>query len=796
MATEMDWTEKLIKHSFPEILMTYNRTTKEYKKDLSKVGKNWSSITETKINPNHKAIGALTGIKSGVIVLDFDDIGLYEEMTSDFPELKDAPRVATKKGFHLYFRWKDSYQEDLPAKVGKLDILKNNKFALFPGTTYKTETGQVIEYRWDNQGELGDLPESFIDSLKVEPDVVENVHVPVDDKPKYRFKCIYLNLILIIKLKYIDEYVSWFHLVCAMHNLGKTTGDLDTYKSEAIKMSKRSKKYSVKDFEKVWENCKMYNYTAGSIRYYARLSDKEKYNEICRTETGKDKEFYGYNETLLAKYVLQVAGDSIVLNKGKMYVYNEDRWQEETKEGNLTQALIETEVTYLYDKILLPNLYDRGKMAEDENLRDEVNEYIKVVYKTRKSLGYVRFSHIYKLIRNNLMAKDKKVEIFDIDPYVFAWKNTCYNLKTNVFFKPQKFDYILCTNDLDYHEPSNNEIETVKYIFESIFPDPEMRKAYISILKSGLSAYRVEKFIVCTGDGRNGKGVLNDFFQVLLGNYYGNLALTVLTKPIKEGPNTELRSIDKKRFLKATEPDSGSNEKLRMSNIKALTGENTMKARECYEGNYDITISATIILECNTKPYIITDGNEAEKQRLLIIPFGVCFTDNEEDIARDPEKYKPKNDIYKTTQFKEQHASALFDYIVNYISGTEICPCPLYIPDKCVQLAMQWIQDKDNICSWFFDTFEPEEGNLISVSEIFHMYKRSENYFNLSKADKNIKLKDFTETVSKKLRGIYIEPREYYTHSKGRVRTTAHSIKGYKIKTEDHGQISIVDDPE
>ena len=76
------------------------------------------------------------------------------------------------------------------------------------------------------------------------------------------------------------------------------------------------------------------------------------------------------------------------------------------------------------------------------------------------------------------------------------------------------------------------------------------------------------------------------------------------------------------------------------------------------------------------------------------------------------------------------------------------------------------------------------------------MYKRSENYFNLSKADRNIKLKDFTETVSKKLRSIYIEPREYYTHSKGRVRTTAHSIKGYKIKAEEHGQISIVDDPE
>jgi phage/plasmid-associated DNA primase len=316
-------------------------------------------------------------------------------------------------------------------------------------------------------------------------------------------------------------------------------------------------------------------------------------------------------------------------------------------------------------------------------------------------------------------------------------------------------------------------------------------------LKSGLSALRKEKFIVCTGEGRNGKGVLNDFFQILLGKYFGNLALTVLTKPFKEGANSELRSIDKKRFLKATEPDSGSNEKLRMSNIKGLTGENTIKARGLYESDYDITVSATIILECNTKPYIITDGNEAERQRLLIIPFEVCFTDNEEDIKNFPDKYKPKNDIYKTSKFKEQHASALFMFIVNYIPVTESDICPLYIPDRCIQLALQWVQDKDNLCSWFFDTYEPEEGNIISCSEVFHDYKPC-----LPREEKNMKLKDFIVVVSKKLKSIYLEPKAYYTHSKGKMRATGHSIKGYRRKVtetfgaETFGQFSIVDDPE
>lgn len=790
MTTEMKWTEKLIKHSFPEIIMVPNKEG-VYKKNF-KPGKNWSGLTESNVNPDHKAVAVLTGIKSGIIVIDFDDKNLYTETIEEFPELSFAPRVATRNGYHLYFLWKNEYQKDLPAKIGKIDILKNGQQAIFPGTTYKTETNETFEYKWENQGELIDLPSDFISKYsktKIESDKNELSSPASSHSVPKKYTCIYLSLIAIIKVKFIDDYSSWFHLLCAMYNLGKINSNLDLYKSEAIKMSKRSKKYNQIEFEKTWNSCAVYNYTPGSIRYYARLSDQKEYAEICLNVAGKDPEFYVYNELALVRYVLQVAGDSIIMNKGKMYVYNRDHWQEETRDGCLTQALIEVEIFNLYNKILLPKLYTADQQTDDPKLKEKISVQIFTVLKTKTNFKIANFASIYRGIRNRLVVDDPKCEIFDMNPYVFAWKNTCYNLKTGEFFKPQKFDYILCTNNLDYHEPSSLEMETIGYIFESIFPDPEMRKAYISILKSGLSAVRVEKFIVCTGEGRNGKGVLNDLFSVLLGNYFSNLALTVLTKPIKEGPNTELRCIDKKRFLKATEPDSGCNEKLRMSNIKALTGENTMKARECYEGNYDITISATIILECNTKPYIITDGNEAERQRLLIIPFGVCFTDNEEDIAREPDKYKPKNDTFKTSEFKEQHASALFRYIINSVSGTNNNPCPLYIPEKCVQLALQWIQDKDAICSWFFDAFELDSGSIIKVSDVFKMYRDSDY---ISRDDKkNMKLKDFTEMVSKKLKTIYMEAKKYY---KG-TRLTANSITGYKIKTEEFS-FSIVDDPE
>ena len=96
-----------------------------------------------------------------------------------------------------------------------------------------------------------------------------------------------------------------------------------------------------------------------------------------------------------------------------------------------------------------------------------------------------------------------------------------------------------------------------------------------------------------------------------------------------------------------------------MSNIKALTGESNLKARGLYENNFDIQIDATQILECNKLPFISMDGNEAEKQRMVIIPFETTFTEDTDDIAKDPTHFKPQDPTLKTTEFKDKYISSM-----------------------------------------------------------------------------------------------------------------------------------------
>ena len=186
--------------------------------------------------------------------------------------------------------------------------------------------------------------------------------------------------------------------------------------------------------------------------------------------------------------------------------------------------------------------------------------------------------------------------------------------------------------------------------FESIFPDPELRRAYVSILKSGLSGKRFEYFFVATGDGCNGKGLLNEHFIYLLGldGYAAIGHLDLLTKPIKSGPNSEARSLHKKRFVRYSEPNPGEQmEAVRLSNVNELTGNEQLKARTLHEKDDDTRLHATSLLECNDPPNCVGDKGNSSQRRWRFIPFVTKFTDDDAELRSDPIKFRPKDESVK-----------------------------------------------------------------------------------------------------------------------------------------------------
>lgn len=580
------------------------------------------------------------------------------------------------------------------------------------------------------------------------------------------------KIVNLIAVKYIDEYSSWTKIIWAMRN--------EDYSQEfAMEISKKSKKFDEEAFMRLWYNTSYEgNKTVkqATLNYYAKLSNPKEYNLFYINKHLSKLDIF--DEGLLKDYFIGLHGDDIIAVKKKanLFVYYENNWIEDDG-GNIIQNMLFKTIKAMY-LVLIENIF---KQIQNEPDNKTLSQHLTEVSKLNHNYGNKHNKNIYTLIFNEMKATAKEEDIFDSNRYIYSFTNKSYDLKENKWFVPTKLDYILTTCNKVWKEPTQEQKNKIKELIEGIFPNEEIRKAYTSILRSGLTGIRHEYFIIATGKGRNGKGLINELMAYLLGDYMGTLHLSLLTKEIKSGANTELRSLHKKRLIVASEPEEGHAEKLRCSNIKALTGNETHKARGLYEKDDITKIMGTFIMECNTKPEISGKKDTAILDRMIIIPFDITFTDDKELIKNEPTKYKLKNPLYKEESFKSEYYCALFNYLISEYKTND-----LYIPNACKKLGADYLLDKDDFANWFLDVYEEgadDEYSLITIKELHAKYLEM-NERKMTKADlRAMTCKKFIEMIKDHmlLKKHFIEQNEYRYNK----RITKQSIWGYKLICND-----------
>ena len=86
--------------SFPKIFTEIiNGVEKKQLKGMP----SWKQFQKSYISAKDKARAIITGKKSNITVLDFDDIEEYNKVIVQYPELKDHYTVKSPNGYHIYF---------------------------------------------------------------------------------------------------------------------------------------------------------------------------------------------------------------------------------------------------------------------------------------------------------------------------------------------------------------------------------------------------------------------------------------------------------------------------------------------------------------------------------------------------------------------------------------------------------------------------------------------------------------------------------------------------------------------
>lgn len=150
-----EFSDKHIVFSFPAI--QWNPETQ--KKRLVAV-RNFQKLEKSKVYDYHKSLALLTGKKSGVTVIDFDDSVVYDRIVAEHPEVETFAHVLTKKGRHIYFEYNgEPLYNQTVGWAPNVDIRNDGGFVIAPGTKYLAgET--LVEYKWVD-GVFGPIPDWF-----------------------------------------------------------------------------------------------------------------------------------------------------------------------------------------------------------------------------------------------------------------------------------------------------------------------------------------------------------------------------------------------------------------------------------------------------------------------------------------------------------------------------------------------------------------------------------------------------------------------------------------------------------
>ena len=385
----------------------------------------------------------------------------------------------------------------------------------------------------------------------------------------------------------------------------------------------------------------------GSLYYWAKHDDPGLYKKImqknlmCMVDNSVNNgaEAHYLIELVIQKYfedqyISVVIDDWWYVFKGETH-----RWETTIKGTDLKMG-IHTDIRELYR--LIGAQYDTEGKSKLSDIADDIKKKLHKEPYVRTLMGGL--SHMF--------YKKKVVEKFDENVNLMGFENGVLDLKTYMFREGRPEDYITMSTGITFPvEPHELPLsidnlwlkiqQTQNFQFferdihkfmDQVFPDESVRKYVWRWLSKCLSGEnRDQKFDVWTGGGGNGKSVLIDLMNKLLGDYAGSLPVQMLTKKRggAEEANPAMAGTKGKRLVVMSEPER--NEEINVGLMKELTGGDRIKARHLFKDCFEFIPHFKLLTMCNDLPNITADDNGTWR-RVHVTPFESTFTDNKEKI--------------------------------------------------------------------------------------------------------------------------------------------------------------------
>jgi putative DNA primase/helicase len=269
-----------------------------------------------------------------------------------------------------------------------------------------------------------------------------------------------------------------------------------------------------------------------------------------------------------------------------VYVYNGAYWKQLNKE-DLKYFLGEVAVRFGY-----PEIDAKHHLFKDELLKQFITQ-----------------AHL------PAPEHDRELILINLQNGTFEFTGSKWNLKA---FDPKDF----LTYQLPFSYKKDASCPIFNNYLEKVLPDIESRMILQEFSGFIFTKLNLEKCLILTGSGANGKSVFFNVLTALIGKE------NTLTYPMGLF-NHEYNRAKLTNVLLNYSSEKGTD--LNVETFKALVSGEPLQAREPYGKSFSINNKVKFIMNCNELPKE-TESTEAYFRRYIIIPFEVRISEAERDI--------------------------------------------------------------------------------------------------------------------------------------------------------------------
>jgi len=389
----------------------------------------------------------------------------------------------------------------------------------------------------------------------------------------YHYNTIYEYTMILPETYYGNgSYDKWIRVGWVLFNISVVDAkEIDKLLIVWLKFSSQSSSFNYIDISDICDKWHSFdikqhnNLTKLSLYHWAKIENPEYYNSVRMNNidyyveetirmtapaAGKGNTKSGCGDFDLARVLYHMFKDEYVctsIKSGIWYQYKNNRWSE-IDQGVTLRKHISTSLRELYAAKGQTSIPVITRDDDDDAADADADADIDNDYKDRtKRTLQIAILLTQTKNKNNIMVEAKELfydgefmSKLDINPYLLCFNNGVYDFKEKIFRKGKPEDNIsMCTN-IDYIDINHKSVyngKSMKVMMDEIhefmnqlFPVPELCKYMWQHLASTLMGTSTNQtFNMYIGVGQNGKSVLVNLMEKVLGNYKVDVLLSLVT---------------------------------------------------------------------------------------------------------------------------------------------------------------------------------------------------------------------------------------------------------------------------